>query len=105
MTFKIEFSDQRFRVVAPDGEYEEAVSFCSVSTVEFSGVVYGAYLAGDEPELEALSEHPTDTTMTTAEIKVYDLTAWPELVPQQTEIEEIEFDEDEPTVDVPAQAV
>ena len=100
MIFKIEYSDQRFRVVAPDGEYEEAVSFCSVSTVEYNGVVYGAYLAGDEPELETLSEHPTNTEMVTVEIKVYDLTAWPELVPMETLIEEIEFEEDEPTVEV-----
>src|ERR1700684_981972 len=98
--FKIEFSDQRFRVVAPNGDYEEAVGYCAVSTVDVDGVVYGAYLAGDEAELEALSEHPTDTTMVTKEIKVYDLTNWPDLVPVDTEIEEIEFDEDEPvTID------
>jgi hypothetical protein len=96
MTFKIEFSDQRFRVVAPDGEYEEAVSYCSVSTVEYEGRIYAAYLAGDEAELEALTEHPTDTTMITVIIKVYDITEWPELVPVDTQIEEIEFDEDEP---------
>ena len=95
MTFKIEFSDQRFRVVAPDGEYEEAVSYCSVSTVEYEGTVYGAYLAGDEPELETLTGHPTDTVMTTDQIRVYDLSTWPQLIPLETEIEEIDFEEDE----------
>jgi hypothetical protein len=96
MTFKIEFSDQRFRVVAPNGDYEDAVSYCAVSTVEHEGTVYGAYLAGDEDELETLTAHPIDTTMVTTEIKVYDLSDWPNLVPVVTEIEECEFDEDEP---------
>jgi hypothetical protein len=104
MTFKIEFSDQRFRVVAPDGEYEEAVGYCTVSTVEYDGKVYGAYLAGDEPEIDTLTASD-NTIMPTEEIKVYELTNWPALESVDTEIEEIEFEEDEPagegpTVDV-----
>ena len=102
--FKIEFSDQRFCVVAPDGDYEEAVGYCSVSTVEYEDTVYGAYLNGDEPELEALTSHETLTIMPTEKIKVYDLSGWPALESVDTEIEEVEFDEDEPqpgeTVDV-----
>jgi hypothetical protein len=98
--FRIEFSDERFRVVAPDGEFEDAVSYCSVSTVEYEGRVYAAYLAGDEPELAALSEHPTDTVMRTEQIKVYDISAWPTLEPVETEIEEIDFEEDSSVVEV-----
>ncbi len=97
MRFKIEFSDQRFRVVAPDGDYEDAVTYCSVSTMTYQGVVYGAYLSGDEPELDALTSHPTDTVLVTEEIKVYNFSNWPALESVETEIEEIEFEEDEPT--------
>jgi hypothetical protein len=96
MTFKIEFSDQRFRVVAPNGDYEEAVGYCSVSSVEVDGTVYGAYLNGDEPELETLTSHPTDTVLVTEQIKVYDLSNWPALESVGTEIEEIDFEEDVP---------
>lgn len=95
MSFKIELSDQRFRVVAPDGEYEEAVSYCSVSTVEYDGSIYGTYLAGDEPELDALAA-TEETTMQTVDIKVYNFSDWPNLVPVETELEEVEFDEDVP---------
>jgi hypothetical protein len=101
MTFKIEFSDQRFRVVAPDGEYEEAVGYCTVSTVEYEGIVYGAYLNGDEAELEELAAHSTLTIMPTEGIKVYNLSNWPSLESMDTEIEEIEFDEDEPAAEGP----
>jgi hypothetical protein len=101
MTFKIEFSDQRFRVVAPDGEYEEAVGYCSVSSVEYNGTVYGAYLKGDEEELETLAAHEILTMMPTEQIKVYDFSNWPALESVDTEIEEIEFDEDEPAAEGP----
>jgi hypothetical protein len=95
MKFKIEFSDQRFRVVAPNGDYEEAVSYCSVSSVEVDGTVYGAYLNGDELELEAL-EGIEAPTMVTEQIKVYDLSNWPQLESVDTEIEAVDFDEDVP---------
>jgi hypothetical protein len=95
MKFKIEFSDQRFRVVAPNGDYEEAVGYCSVSSVEVDGTVYGAYLNGDEPELEAL-EGIEAPTMVTEQIKVYDLSNWPQLESVDTEIEAVDFDEDVP---------
>lgn len=96
MTFKIEYSDQRFRVVAPDGDYEEAVGYCSVSTIEYEGIVYGAYLNGDEPEIDALEALENVPSMVTEQIKVYDLSNWPALESVDTEIEGVRFDEDEP---------
>jgi hypothetical protein len=86
MTFKIEFSDVHFRliVVSPLGEEEflEAVLYCSVSSVcAPDGVVYGAYLTGAEPELDQLSSNEQMTEMRSQYIKVYDLTAWPNLKP------------------------
>jgi len=99
MTFKIEFSDKRFRVLAPDGDCEEAVSYCSVSTVEYDGTVYGAYLAGDEEELETLAADTTPAVMTTEQIKVYSFRNWPALESVDTEIEEIDFVEDALEVD------
>ena len=96
MTFKITFSDQHFQVIAPDGSFEPAVTYMAVSQVEFEGVIYIAYLEGDEPELEALIQHPTDVIMKTVEIRVYSCADWPVLAPMETEIEEVEFDEDEP---------
>ena len=105
-TFKIEFSEQRFRVVAPNGDYEEAVGYCSVSTVEMDGTVYGAYLTGNEPELDALESDENTDVMPTEDIKVYNLSNWPALESVDTEIEAIEFIEDEqslpvgPTIDV-----
>jgi hypothetical protein len=106
MTFKIEFSDQRFRVVAPNGDYEEAVGYCAFSSVEDDGDVYVAFLTGDEPELETLTSHPTDTVMVTEQIKVYKVIVFPhQMEPVDTEIEEIDFEEDEPTVDTTASQV
>jgi hypothetical protein len=105
MTFKIEFSDQRFRVVAPNGDYEEAVGYCSFSSVEVDGDVYVAFLTGDEPELDALTSHPTDTVLVTEQIKVYKVLDFPALESVDTEIEEIDFEEDEPTVDTTASPV
>lgn len=104
--FRIEFSDQRFRLVAPDGEYEEAVGYCSVSTVEYNGVVYAAYLDGDEDDIDTLSNDPNLTTMKAEGIRAYPLTDWPNLgAGVDVELEEIEFEEDEPdgpVVDVKA---
>jgi hypothetical protein len=105
MNFKIEFSDQRFRVVAPNGDYEEAVGYCAFSSVEFDGDVYVAFLRGDEPELEALTSHPTETVMETQEIKVRKVLDWPVMESVDTEIEEIDFEEDELTVDTTASQV
>jgi hypothetical protein len=97
MKLRIEYSDERFRLVVPGVDPDqEAVSYCSVSTVEVDGTIYGAYLAGDEPELETLSEDPERTLMDTVEIKAYDFSDWPNLVPVDTEIEDVEFDEDTP---------
>ena len=94
--FRIEFSEYRYILVSPSGaSADEAVSYCSVSTVEHDGEVYGAYLAGDEPELEALSSSEKDK-MITSEIRVYPLSNWPDLgegLP--VELEEVVFDEDE----------
>ena len=93
--FKIEYSDYRFRVVSPDGNYEDAVSFCSFSTVEVDGDVYVAYLSGDEPELEKLQADESAVEMKTTEIKVYKVVQWPRaLEPVETVIEECEFDAD-----------
>jgi hypothetical protein len=93
MTFKIEFSDQRFRVVAPNGDYEEAVGYCSVSTVEVDGTVYGAYLNGDEPELETV-ENVEQPIVKAIDISVYDFSNWPALESVDTELEAVVFDED-----------
>ena len=109
MTFKIEFSDAHFRliVVSPSGEEEflEAVLYCSVSSVcAPGGIVYGAYLTGNEPELDQLSNHPTNTEMPSQFIKVYDLTAWPNLKPVDgrvtivdTVFEDVEGEEEDET--------
>ena len=103
MTFKIEFSDTQFRliVISASGEddYLDPVLYCSVSSVVGAdGIVYGAYLTGNEPELDQLTSHPTNTTMRSQFIKVYDLTAWPTLKPVDgsVTIEEIDFDNEEP---------
>jgi hypothetical protein len=105
MTFKIEFSDQRFRVVAPNGDYEEAVGYCAFSSVEVDGDVYVAFLTGDEPELDKLTSDPNETLMVTEQIKVYKVLDFPALGSVDTEIEEIDFEEDEPTVDTTASPV
>jgi hypothetical protein len=105
MTFKIEFSDQRFRVVAPNGDYEEAVGYCAFSSVEVDGDVYVAFLTGDEPELDKLTSDPNETLMVTERIKVYKVLDFPALESVDTEIEEIDFEEDEPTVDTTASPV
>jgi hypothetical protein len=105
MTFKIEFSDQRFRVVAPNGDYEEAVGYCAFSSVEVDGDVYVAFLTGDEPELDKLTSDPNETLMVTEQIKVYKVLDFPALESVDTEIEEIDFEEDEPTVDTTASPV
>ncbi len=104
MNFKIEFSDTDFRliVVNPSGleDYLEIVPYCSVSSVVGEdGKVYGAYLTGSEPELDALTNHPTDTEMLSVTIKVYELSAWPTLRPMNGSVTlletEFEGDEDE----------
>jgi len=102
MTFKIEFSDTQFRliVISPSGEddYLDPVLYCSVSSVVGAdGIVYGVYLTGNEPELDQLTEHPTNTTMRSQFIKVYDLATWPNLKPVEgtVTIEEIAFDNEE----------
>ena len=95
--FRIEFSEYRYILVSPSGaSADEAVSYCSVSTVEHEGEVYGAYLAGDEPELEMLSNDPDKDKMITSEIRAYPLANWPDLGEgQPVELEEVVFDEDE----------
>lgn len=95
MTFKVEYSDQRFRVVAPDGDFEEAVGYCSVSSIEYQGKVYGIFLSGDEPDLETLSSDPDKTVMQPATLRVQELSGWPKLSPVDTVIEEIDFEEDD----------
>ena len=116
MTFKIEFSDAHFRliVVSPSGDEEflEAVLYCSVSSVcGPGGIVYGAYLTGSEPELDQLASNDNLTEMRSQFIKVYDLTAWPNVKPVDatvtlvdTEFTDVEGeDQDEPegeTIDV-----
>ena len=106
MTFKLEFADTQFRliVISPSGEddYLDPVLYCSVSTVIGpDGVAYGAYLTASEPELDQLTSHPTNTTMRSQYIKVYDLTSWPTLKPVDAAvtIEEIDFDNEEPGED------
>ncbi len=77
--FKIEFSDTHFRLIV-DEEYLEAVPYCSVSSVCIEGgAVYGAYLSGSEPDLDALDNHPTDVEMVTRAVKVYEISKWPVL--------------------------
>ncbi len=102
MTFKIEFSDTQFRliVISASGEddYLDPVLYCSVSSVVGAdGIVYGAYLTGNEPELDQLTSHPTNTTMASQFIKVYALDSWPSLkaVEGSVTIEEIDFDNEE----------
>ena len=102
MNFKIEFSDTDFRliVVNPSGfeDYLEIVPYCSVSSVVGQdGKVYGAYLTGSEPELDTLTNHPTDTEMPSVNIKVYELSAWPTLRPMDGSVTilETEFEDDE----------
>ena len=102
MNFKIEFSDEHFRLIliTPEGveEFLEAVLFCSVSSVVGpDGVVYGAYLTGSERDLDQLNQHPSMVSMVSQSIKVYDLTAWPALkpVPGIVTLEEADFVEEE----------
>ena len=94
--FRIEFSEYRYILVSPSGaSADEAVSYCSVSTVEHEGEVYAAYLAGDEPELEMLASDLERDKMVATDIRVYPLANWPDLgegLP--VELEDVEFDED-----------
>lgn len=112
MNFKIEFSDVHFRliIVSPNGEedYLEPLPYCSVSSVVGpDGIVYGAYLTGSERELDDLSSHLTNLEMVSQSIKVYDLTAWPTLIPVagtvtliETEFDnELEEDDEESAMD------
>lgn len=107
MTFKIEYSDEHFRLilvsVSGEEDYLEAVPYASVSSVVGpDGVVYGCYLSGSENELDILSNHPTNIEMVSQTIKVYDLTDWPTLKPVagtvtlvETEFEDVEGEGDE----------
>jgi hypothetical protein len=100
MKFRIEFSDNFFRLVVLESngeeDYLEAVLYCSVSSVVAAdGKVYGAYLTGSEAELDTLSNHPTDSTMIAKQIKVYEIGAWPTLkaVDAMVTLEETDFDD------------
>lgn len=103
MTFKIEYGEHSFRVIAPNGDYDEARSFDDVSTVEFGGKVYGAFLDGLEAEVDPGPDKPNLLDSTCPRAKVYDLTNWPTLVPVDTITESVAFDDeedDEPEQDV-----
>jgi hypothetical protein len=102
MTFRIEFSDKRFRlmIISGNGEedYEEAVLYCSVSSVIApNGKPYGVYLTGSETDLDALTNHPTDITMVSNSVKVYDLSSWPKLtlIDAPVTLLEAEYEDDE----------
>ena len=109
MTFKIEFSDEHFRLVlvSPSGEedYLEAVLYCSVSSVVGSdGRVYGCYLRASDPELDIAEQtveanpDPDFVSTETSKVTVYDITDWPRMVAASTKVTMIptEFDvEDE----------
>ena len=83
MNFEIEVSDEQFRLqnIGPQGVLAtDAVPYFSVSTTTGSdGVVYGAYLTGAEPELDRLLSDDNAETLVSHSIKIYDLTAWPNL--------------------------
>ena len=105
MNFEIEVSDEKFKLgqrIAPGDEgllATDAVPYFSVSTTTGSnGVVYGALLTGAEPELDRLAEDDDLETLVTRAIKVYDLTAWPNLKPVDatvTLVDTVFDDEDE----------
>jgi hypothetical protein len=86
--FLLEIDDDAFRVVNPSGEFDEPRPFMDVSTIDYQGKVYGAFLQGKEEEL------------TTG--KVYDLSKWPVLVEVPCRIDPTEFayDDDEPDGEV-----
>jgi|SRR5579872_1496147 len=75
--FLLEIDDDAFRVVSPSGEFDEPRPFMDVSTIDYQGKVYGAFLKGTEEEL------------TTG--KVYDLSNWPTLVQVPCRIDPTEF--------------
>ncbi len=90
MNFKIEFSDERFRliIVSPSGEEDflEAVLYCSVSSVVGpDGKVYGAYLNASDPELDrveqAVEANPDEDFLSvpSSKVAVFDITSWPTL--------------------------
>lgn len=100
MQFKIEFSDEHFRliIVSASGQEDflDALPYCSVSSVVGDdGVVYGCYLSGSERELDELSSHPTNVELVSQTVKVYNLTAWPTLRPVSGSVTliETEFDD------------
>ena len=115
MQFEIEVSDEQFRLqnIGPQGVLStDAVPYFSVSsTVGSDGAVYGAYLTGAEPELDRLLSDDNAETMVSHSIKVYDLTAWPNLKPVDASVtlvdtifdnEEEEEGDEGPVVDVEA---
>lgn len=93
-TFKIEYGEKRFRVVAPNDEYEEAVSYCSVSTVEYLGRVYAAYLNGEEKEFDPGADVPNQL-VASPRATVYDITdGLQNAKPMPTVTENVDFEED-----------
>ena len=92
MKFLIEYGEVSFRVVAPNGEFEEAVSYCAVSTVEYEGRVYGAYLNGGEEEKP--SPDAANTLVPSSTAQVYDLSDWPAIEPVETISENVDFEDE-----------
>lgn len=86
MNFRVEHGDNLFILFAPDGEYESPVHYCTFSTMEYQGKVYGIYLSGETND----DDVPIDANGNIA--TVYDITDFPKMVPVPTTFEEVVFD-------------
>ena len=71
MSWKVEYGDVLYRIIAPNGEESRPVHYCCVANMEFEGRVFACYMNGDEGEDETAP--------------VYDITDWPTIVLQPTE--------------------
>jgi len=78
MSWKVEYGDVLYRIIAPNGEESRPVHYCCVANMEFEGRVFACYMNGDEGEDETAP--------------VYDITDWPTIVLQPTESEAVQFE-------------
>lgn len=70
----IELDEEAYRIVAPDGAESDAVEYGEPAVLEYEGDLYVAVVPGTEEEHESLG------------LKVF------RLEPQETEVEDVEFE-------------
>lgn len=78
MSWKVEYGDALYRIIAPNGEEGRPVHYCYPASIEYEGRVYICYMNGDEADEETSP--------------VYDVTDWPNMVAMPTESDAVQFE-------------